>query len=831
MEMQPHDCDYRSLLEQTPAITYLADHDEDYTLRYMSPQIEALLGYPVARFLEASDFWIERVHPEDRERVNAEAEAAIAEVRGLDLEYRMVSRDGRVVWMWERTAILYGAGGAPEAVQGVMVEITSLKDAEAREAAILDAAMDAIIAIDADGLVVEFNPAAERIFGRRREDAIGLDMADLIIPPELRDAHRAGLQRLVSGGEPKMLGRRLNLVALRADGSEFPAELTITRLQTGGRPQFTGQLRDITDRVRADEALRAEHERAERYLDMAGTMMVALDRDRRVSLVNRKASAVLGYEVEELLGRDWHDTVVPEHDRARARSVFSSLIAGGEGPPEASEGRVRTRAGEERLIAWKNTAIRDPDGTITGTLSSGEDITERRRAEARIAHLAYHDGLTGLANRMQLEEHLGRALARADRAGTAVALLYVDLDDFKLVNDSFGHAAGDEVLQAVARRMERTLRATDVLARHGGDEFLVLLSDLGDEPLAAARTVAHKLVAALREPFALAGLEFQIDATVGISLYPDDADSADALLRHADTAMYDGKGAGSVAVYAGGAADPRGRLSMTRRLHHALEHGELELHYQPVVTLADRATVGAEALLRWRDPQNGLVPPGDFLGVAEETGLIEPIGDWVVEALCRQARAWQDEGIDLQLAFNVSLRQLRPQRFAGMLERALAEHDLDPGRITAEITESATMREPARVEHALHELNELGVQLAIDDFGAGYSSLGRLQRMPVDILKIDRSFLSELPAGGPAAAVVGTIVQLASALGMEAVAEGVETELQRELLLERGCRLSQGYLFGRPMPAPDLTALLASRPAPTAPPRRRRSAPPSRTAS
>jgi EAL domain-containing protein (putative c-di-GMP-specific phosphodiesterase class I) len=249
---------------------------------------------------------------------------------------------------------------------------------------------------------------------------------------------------------------------------------------------------------------------------------------------------------------------------------------------------------------------------------------------------------------------------------------------------------------------------------------------------------------------------------------------------------------------------------MTRRLRHALEHGELELHYQPVVTLADGAPVGAEALLRWRDPRRGLVPPGEFLGVAEETGLIEPIGDWVVEALCRQARAWRDEGIDLQLAFNVSLRQLRPQRFAGMLERALSAHDLDPARITAEITESATMREPARVEHALHELNELGVQLAIDDFGAGYSSLGRLQQMPVDILKIDRGFLGQLAASRTAAAVVGTIIQLAEALGMEAVAEGVETEDERRLLVARGCELGQGYLFGRPMPAAELTALFAA---------------------
>jgi diguanylate cyclase (GGDEF)-like protein len=412
-----------------------------------------------------------------------------------------------------------------------------------------------------------------------------------------------------------------------------------------------------------------------------------------------------------------------------------------------------------------------------------------------------------------------------------VALLYVDLDGFKLVNDSFGHAVGDEVLQAVGRRMERALRATDVLARHGGDEFLVLLGDLDGEPRAAAEAVALKLVAALREPFAISGLEFQIDATVGISLFPDDADSADALLRHADAAMYAGKGRGPVTVYAASSADPRGRLTMTRRLRHALAQGELELHYQPVVALADGAPVGAEALLRWRDPQRGLVAPLEFLPVAEETGLIEPIGEWVVGALCRQARAWLDEGIEPQLSFNVSPRQLRPERFAAMLASCLRGYRLEPGRFTAEITESAMMREPARVERTLGELRELGIRVAIDDFGAGYSSLGRLQEMPVDILKIDRSFLRQLPASRSAAAVVGTIVQLAAALGMETVAEGVETEEQRALLIELGCRLSQGYLFGRPVPAPELTALFAARPPAAAPRRARTAAPPSRTAS
>jgi diguanylate cyclase (GGDEF)-like protein/PAS domain S-box-containing protein len=666
---------YRALLEQTPAIAYVADPAERHAFRYISPQVEATLGYPAERWLAAPGLWVERVHPDDREQVVAEAQAAVAEERGVDLEYRMLRSDGQPVWMRERTTVLRGADGRPEAVHGVFVEITRDKEAEAREAAILEAALDAIVTIDSEGRVVEFNPAAVAMFGYAREDAIGREMADLIVPPHLREAHRSGLAR-AAGGRPRMLGQRLSLTAQRADGSEFPAELTITRLQLPGRAMFTGHIRDITDRVRTETALR---------------------------------------------------------DRA------------------------------------------------------------------------YHDPLTGLANRAQLEERLAGALERARANATSVVLLYVDLDRFKLVNDSFGHAVGDEILTLAGRRMERTLRASDLLARHGGDEFLILLADVDGDAQRVADAVARKVVHALTEPFAISGLEFQIEATVGVSVFPDDAESADALLRHADAAMYAGKGKGPVALYTPKTEDPRGRLSLTRRLRQALEGGELELHYQPIVPLAGGAAVGAEALLRWRHPERGLVGPGEFIRVAEESGLIVPIGDWVIDAVCRQARAWRDEGLDLELSFNVSLRQLRTPRLADVVADRIAAYDLDPGSLVAEITESATLHEP---EGALAALHELGVRLAIDDFGAGFSSLGRLQEMPVDILKIDRSFLSRLGNDGRAPAIVGTIVQLADALGLQAVGEGIETEAQRALLLEHGCGLGQGYLLGRPAPAAAMTTLL-----------------------
>ena len=546
--------------------------------------------------------------------------------------------------------------------------------AEVREAAILEAALDAIITMDGEGRVVEFNPAAERIFGYPRSYAIGRDMADLIVPAHLRDAHRRGLRAAVAGSTGTLIGRRVTISACRADGTEFPAELTITRLDAE-TALFTGHVRDITERVRTEE---------------------------------------------------------------------------------------------------------------------------------RLAHMAYHDPLTGLANRALLEEHLTRTLANARRSGAAAALLLLDLDDFKLVNDSFGHAVGDEILREVACRLADVLRAGDVLARHGGDEFLVLLAELGDEPDAAAEAVTGKLLAALHEPFAIAGIEFQIDATIGIALFPDDAADADELLRRADSALYAGKGGRHVSRWAAHDSDPRGRLSMTRRLRNALAQDELELHYQPVVELGSGDVVGVEALLRWRDGERGLVPPGEFLPVAEQTGIIEALGDWVVDEVCRQARTWSDAGLEHHIGFNVSLRQLATSRFARRLAARLDAHGLAPDRFIAEMTESATLRDPDRVHAALRELRAVGVRVAIDDFGAGYSSLGRLQEMPVDILKIDRALLR----GRAASAMITAVAGLAKALGMVCIAEGIETAEQRDLARLCGCDLAQGFLLGRPAPAAEVEPLL-----------------------
>jgi diguanylate cyclase (GGDEF)-like protein len=459
---------------------------------------------------------------------------------------------------------------------------------------------------------------------------------------------------------------------------------------------------------------------------------------------------------------------------------------------------------------WHTTVLRDEDGEVSATLSSGVDVTERRRAEDRIAHLAYHDSLTGLPNRALLAEHLELAIARARRADRSVALLYLDLDDFKLVNDSFGHAAGDDLLREVCSRLEARRRASDLLVRQGGDEFLLLIADVDGDANAVARAAAEGLLDTLAEPFSVKDSEFHLRASVGISVFPRDADDAETLLRHADGAMYQAKtaGRGGVRTWSGEEHHPFERLSLTTRLRRALDRDELVLHWQPIVAPGSGALEGLEALVRWEDPDRGLVPPGDFIAVAEETGLIDPLGRWVLEEVCRQRLAWRSEGVDPVLSFNVSPHELRRGDFAADVLDCLRRHDLEPQGLVIEITESAAMAGGVRTEAQLRELAAAGLQIAVDDFGSGASSLGRLQQLPVQILKLDRAFLADVPSSVQASGLVRAIVDLSAALHARLVVEGVETEAQRDFLIAAGCPLAQGFLLGRPAPAAELDGVL-----------------------
>jgi len=482
------------------------------------------------------------------------------------------------------------------------------------------------------------------------------------------------------------------------------------------------------------------------------------------------------------------------------------------------EYRMVHEDGRVKWVLEQATTVRDERGEpwlIQGVIF---DITERKQAEEQIAFLAYHDSLTRLPNRVLFEEMLGLSIARARRHDLGVGVIFLDLDNFKLVNDSLGHAAGDRMLEQLADRLRECTRETDLVARQSGDEFLLLLSDLergaGSQPgtdaaAIVAESVATRVHEAMREPFDLDGTQFYASASLGISLFPQDAHDAAALLQNADTAMYQSKrnAPGGYVLFSAHDGDPLETLALTTRLRRAVEERHWVLHYQPILDLGDDRMVGVEALVRWQDPNGGIVPPGEFIPLAEEMGLIEAIGDWVMDEFIAQSAAWQRDGLDLEVSFNLSPRQLWAPNLSEHILGTLQAGGMDPGKVVVEITESTAMADPDRTMRILSELHAWGLTLAIDDFGTGYSSLARLKHMPVDILKIDQSFVRDVDRDRDLAGMVRAMIQLAQSLGMTPLAEGIETRGEYEFLRANGCRLAQGFLFSHPVAAAEIPAL------------------------
>lgn len=525
--------------------------------------------------------------------------------------------------------------------------------------------------------------------------------------------------------------------------------------------------------------------------------------------VSPQVYELLGVTPEEWLGDRycWASHVHPDdYDRVwdeYVDSVPKGLTLAREYRMIHEDGRVKTVFEQAFVITDENGAPFLIQGVIL-------DVTERRNAE-ELAFLAYHDPLTGLPNRSLFEEMLTMSVVKARRRGDTVAVLFVDLDNFKAVNDTLGHHAGDDLLAQVTERLKPCVREADVLARRSGDEFLILLDALdgnSDHALAAARMVAERIRVALDPPFPLGGVDYKASASVGVSMYPHDAPDVATLLKHADEAMYTTKRSkpGGWLVYAGTGPDAADYdRSLADRIHDAVRDEAWLLYWQPLVDLQSGAVVGAEGLVRWHDVNGGIVRPGQFLPVAEELGLIEAIGDWVVEELCRQDAIWRDQGHYLKLGFNLAPRQLWSVHLAEKLIGRLREGEVSPNRVVLDISESTAMADPERAQKVMMELRAWGLGLALDDFGAGHSSLSRLAKFPVDYLKIDRQFVRSVDIDPGQAAVVRAIVTLADSLAVTPVAVGVETQGEADYLRRLGVRLAQGYLFGAPEPAQELS--------------------------
>jgi diguanylate cyclase (GGDEF)-like protein/PAS domain S-box-containing protein len=562
-----------------------------------------------------------------------------------------------------------------------------------------------------------------------------------------------------------------------------------------------------------------QSEKMYRYMvDASPDIIYMLDHEGRFTFINDRACDLLGFRREELIGSHYAALVV-EDDLDRASHVFNERRAG-ERASRNVELRVRCRPGTNHARAFDSQVMtislnasgmhlpeqdRQQERTapsFCGTYGIARDVTGRKRAEEVIYHQAYHDILTGLPNRTLFKDRLGQAMLQARRNGGELAVMFIDLDRFKLVNDTLGHVKGDDLLQQVAARLKDCLRKGDTLARQGGDEFTIVLPDLRSRD--DARTVAAKFLEHLHLPFDLDGHQVHISGSIGIAVYPDDGESIDALLRHADIAMYAVKGEGKNghAFYDPAMQDAsHQKIALEQSLRKALDRGELEMYYQPQVDAASGRIVGAEALMRWNHPVRGVVPADEFLPFAEENGLMLPISEWMIGALCRDTALWMDAaGGALKLSLNLSPQYLDRGDFFDKMRSALALYGIAPGRIEVEITENICIHNPQHAIEQLHKLGQLGVSVAIDDFGTGYSSLAYLHRFPVNTIKIDQSFVQQIRDEHGHYPVVLAIISISRGLDLNLVAEGVETEVQARYLRANGCPTMQGFLFHRPMP-------------------------------
>jgi diguanylate cyclase (GGDEF)-like protein/PAS domain S-box-containing protein len=775
----------------------------------------ALVGRPVASFLAAEfrprweDFLRNVLADEDDPLLSHTAELAGLRLSGERFPMEVSLGTWNAADGTYFTAILRDISERRQTEE-------ALRASEEKFRALLDSSAAAVFIID-DDRVRYANSAAGALTGAAPAELLEKPFLDCFHP----ESHEIVLRRVLRTPSPAVEGLRYEARLAAAD--DRWVEVTGRTLDFAGRPACLVTAFDVTERRRAEDAMRESERRMRDILENVQLVAVLLDKEGTITYCNPFFLELVGYEEEDVIGRDWFDAFVPAEDREAGRSTLRDRMQLGSVAAH-EETAIVTRHGERRVVAWSNTVLRDWTGAVAGTASIGADVTDRRRAEEQLQHDAFHDALTGLPNRALFIDRLQAALARLQGAigrghrKGMFAVLFLDVDRFKLVNDSLGHSVGDRLLVELSAALKTAVRPGDTVARLGGDEFTILLEDIDDR--AESIAVAERIQAVLRDPFALGGHEVFATVSVGIALSAPAYRRAEDVLRDADTAMYHAKALGKSRhqVFDSSMhARARKLLQLEHDLRRAIDRREFRVHYQPIVRVEDRRIAGFEALVRWQHPQRGLVAPAEFIHLAEETGLVVPMGRVVLEEACRQAREWRPPGgEELSVSVNLSAKQFS-QDLAEQVDQILRETGLPSRRLRLEVTESIVMENTDAAIALLRRLKALGVHIAIDDFGTGYSSLSYLLRLPADTLKIDRSFVSGSGDAHRNANIVRTVVGLAYSLGMDVIAEGVETEEQRDMLADLGCPLAQGYLFSPAVDGEATRALLEAGPRPPPP--------------
>jgi diguanylate cyclase (GGDEF)-like protein/PAS domain S-box-containing protein len=656
---------------------------------------------------------------------------------------------------------------------------------------------------------VEFNQAAHESLGYSAEEFQKLQISDynaIESPEETR--RRIEAIRQYGRDSFETLHRT-------KDGTIIDVLVNVVAVDLAGVPHMIAVYRDITEMRRTERYL---HERQDELVQQSTLLHTLVNTipdlvwvkntDGVYMACNKMFEKLYNAKESDIIGKNDFDFVDPELARFFRQNDQSAIDAGGS---RTNEEYLKFADGSyEGMFDTIKTPMKDANGKVLGVLGIARDITDRKEYERQLEALANYDPLTGLANRGLLSSHLYSSIEKAKRLKTQIALLMFDLDRFKDVNDSFGHGAGDELLKQVAQRFDIRLREGDMISRLGGDEFAIVLENI-THPEDAGR-IAEEMIGALSAPYKLSGGEaIHIGMSVGIVLYPDHGESSSELMQHADAALYKAKaeGRGTYCYYTDELTESaRRRIEFETRLRRAIRNNEFEVFYQPQVHIATGRIVGAEALIRWNDPEYGMISPSEFIPIAENTGLIAAIGEWVLYETCRQGKIWMNQGHRLTLAVNVSAHQVRHQNIPEMVENILKKTGYPADKLELELTESALMQREEETVAMLHTLRAQGIRLAIDDFGTGYSSLSYLKRFPIDVLKIDKSFVDDLPFDNDDMVIVTAIIAMCKALGFQILAEGTECIEQIEFLQERDCTMYQGYFKSPPVPAAEFEKLL-----------------------
>lgn len=792
---------YRSLFENTNDIVYVHDLEGNYLSvnnaaeRIFSYKREEILKMNMSQLVVADDLEISRLKLAEK---IAGIKNSIHEVRGL-------SRSGKHIPLEVNSCGIY-EDGKLVAIQGIARDITerkrseeALRESEAKFRTVAETASDAILTVDGEGKIIFVNAATEKIFGYRADEMVGQNLT-LIIPEQMRDKHLRRMLRNIQTNQRKFSWKTVEIPGVHKDGYEIPLEFSFAEFFREGRRFFTSVIRDVTERKKAEEAIRDSEARFRDLFENANDLIYTHDLQGNFTSLNRAGEIITGYSREEALRLNISQVVSPEHLKV-AQEMMHHKLQGT--PPTSYELEIIAKNGK-RVTLEISTRLIYRDEIPVGVQGIARDITERKLVEEQLQYNALYDTLTDLPNRTHFMKQLTLAVERAKlEKRFRFAVLFLDIDRFKIINDSLGHFIGDKLLVGIAERLKLCVRPSDVIARLGGDEFTILLTIKEDID---AIQVAERLQQKLSKPFLLDNYEVFTSASIGIIISDEVRRKPEEYLRDADTAMYRAKEAGKARYEV---FDNRmhlrniNLLKVETDMRRAIERGEFKAHYQPIIALGTGQIREFESLIRWEHPERGMIPPNEFISIAEETGLIVPIGRWILEESCRQLKEWQDccTAENLSISVNLSAKQLMHPSLIGQVGDILRKTGLDPEFLKLEVTESTVMEHAETALKVLSQLRRLGVRLSTDDFGTGFSSLSYLHRFPFDRLKIDRSFINTMDQDTKSGEIVRTILMLAQNLNIETVAEGVETRQQLVQLQELGCNFGQGYLFSKPVTA------------------------------